>query len=186
MKKMINPKMGKTIDEAIIFLVEKYSKTGHNPKPIILHSLNVAFYLLEYGYGLKIIQAAILHDLIEDSDVKIGEIKSKFGKEISRLVDSLTFKSDIEDKKKQYQELFTRTNQAGKGALIVKCADIFVNSLYINLVANKNKEVFLLNKIQYFLNLSKSKISKEAVWRDLKKRAQEEKERIMKKYKVNL
>lgn len=183
---MVNPKKGLIIDKTISFFVNKYSKTGHNPKPVILHSLSVAFYLLAFDYELPIIQAAILHDLIEDSDVTSEEIQKHFGPAIRRLVDSQTFKVSVVEREKQYRELFGRTKKAGRKALIIKAADIYVNSLYINLVKNKAKEIFLWNKSKYFLILSKKIIGQEPVWKDLYKRSQIEKARIEAKYKTKL
>jgi len=87
---IIKPQSGKVIDQTIAFLVKKYAKNGHNEKPVILHSLNVAFYLLEKGYDLEIAQAALLHDLIEDSNTKIEEINLNFGQKIAILVDALS------------------------------------------------------------------------------------------------
>jgi len=184
MNKMINPEMGKAIDETIVFLVKKYNQSGHNSKPVILHSLCVSFYLLEHNYDLQTIQAAILHDLLEDSEVKKEDIQRKFGKEIANIVDSLTFRADIEDRERQYRELFLRTKKAGKSALIVKCADIYINSLYINLINEKEREIFLLNKMKYFLDLSKNQIGSEPVWSELKEREKEEVKRILEKCKT--
>lgn len=180
---MIVPKQGRVIEKAITFLVKEYSRSGYNKKPVILHSLNVAFYLMDIGYGPSITQVAVLHDLIEDSKTKISDIYLKFGKEIGDLVKSLTFEPGIKDKEKQYKELFGRVKKAGRKSLIVKCADMHINSLYLNLVRNEAKEKFLLEKLKYFLELSKPKIGKEPVWRELKKRAAEEEKRIIKKYK---
>lgn len=185
-RKKIHPKIGKIIDETIIFLIKEYSKSGNNPKPVILHSLSVAFYLMEYGYGLKIIQSAILHDLVEDSKVTIDKIRMRWGNKIAKLVDSLTFKAPVQGKEKQYKELFARTKKVGKDSLIIKCADIYINSFYIDLVDNKDKEIFLFKKLKYFLRISKSLIDKEPVWKELNKRAIEEKKRIVKKYKAKL
>lgn len=185
-RKMIHPKIGKIIDETIIFLVKEYSKSGYNPKPVILHSLSVAFYLMEYGYGLKIIQSAILHDLVEDSNVTIDKIRIRWGNEIARIVDSLTFKVSIQEKEEQYKELFSRTRKAGKESLIIKCADIYINNLYINLVNDEDKEILLFKKLKYFLRISKSLIGKEPIWKELSKHAIEEKKRIVKKYKTKL
>lgn len=180
---MIDFKKGKAIEKAISFLVKEYSRTGFNKKPVILHSLNVAFYLMDMGYDFIIVQTAVLHDLVEDSRVKTNEIYREFGKEIGKLVESLTFKAAIRDKEEQYKELFTRVKRAGRKSLIVKCADMHINSLYLNLVCDEGKERFLLEKLKYFLDLSKTKIGEEPIWRELKKRAAEEEKRINNKHK---
>jgi len=175
--RFISPNDGHRLDKAITFLAEKYSQTGDNPKPVIFHSLNVAFYLLDYGYDGDLIEAAILHDLLEDSAVTKDDISLVFGDKTAATVDALSFRVSIEDKEKRYQEMFARINQAGRGALIIKCADIYANSFYIRLVDDKEKQKFLINKISYFLNLSKEKIGREPVWSDLAKQEVEENKR---------
>ena len=42
--------------------------------------------------------AAILHDVIEDTDTKIEEVKSKFGDNVAKLVEANSFDESIEDK----------------------------------------------------------------------------------------
>lgn len=183
---MINPEVCKKIEKAIIFLVKEYSESGYNSKPVVFHSLDIAFYLLERGYSPTIICAALLHDLVEDSNVELEKIESVFGKDVANIVQAVTFEGSINDKEKQYKELFSRTLKAGRDALAVKCADIQSNSLYINLIADKKKEIFLLNKIKYFLALSKTKIGNEEIWKNLAGRVKEEEVRISKKYKTKL
>jgi len=168
---ILKPKTGKILDKTIVFLVQKYTNSGRNGKPVILHSLNVAFYLLEQGYDLETAQVGILHDLIEDSSTKIEEISASFGKKIATLVEALSFKREIKNKKERYQELFARIKIAGKRALLVKCADIYINSFYIHLVEDKKEKTRLIEKLKYFLDISQPMIGKEVVWRDLKKRA---------------
>lgn len=167
---ILKPQIGKIIDQTIAFLVKKYANSGHNDKPVILHSLNVAFYLLEKGYDLEIAQAALLHDLIEDSNTKIKEISLNSGQKIAILVDALSFKRDIKNEEKRDQELFNRVKAAGRKALIVKCADIYVNSFYIKFVKDEKQRMQLIDKLRYFLNISKPEIGKEIVWQDLKSR----------------
>ncbi|MCX6745275.1 MAG: GNAT family N-acetyltransferase [Candidatus Parcubacteria bacterium] len=173
MGKMIQPQIGLALDQAIMFLVGEYAQSGYNSKPVITHSIMVAFYLLNYDYDLSIIEAAILHDLLEDSRVKSAQIEKRFGREVAKIVSALTFKVAIKEKEKQYKELFARTQKAGKKALIVKCADIYINSLYIKFVKDKEKEIFLLAKVKYFLDLAQPKIGQERVWQDLFRRFNE-------------
>jgi len=176
----INPQDGHRLDKAINFLVNKYTETGSNPKPVVFHSLNVAFYLLNYGYNLDIIEAAILHDLIEDSDTTKDDIALSFGDKVAGWVDALSFKTTIEDKEERYKEMFLRIKSAGHEALIIKCADIYSNSFYIKLVNDAEKQKFLINKLNFFLQLSEELISREPVWLDLSNQSLIENERLSK------
>lgn len=165
----ISPEDGHYIDKAIIFLVKNYSQTGKNPKPVIFHSLRVAFYLLDNGYDMDLFITAVLHDLIEDSDVVKKDISLSFGPKIANWVDALSFDRSIDDKEDRYKKMFRRIKQAGREALIIKCADIYFNSFYIKLVDDQDERHFLTSKLQYFLNFSKELIGKEVVWHDLAK-----------------
>ncbi|KAL1922015.1 uncharacterized protein VTP21DRAFT_10657 [Calcarisporiella thermophila] len=55
--------------------------------PYIVHPLGVAKLLVESGvHDLATLQAAVLHDLIEDTDTTLEELNQCFGKEVSDLV----------------------------------------------------------------------------------------------------
>lgn len=59
-------------------------------EPYISHPLAVAYILLEMGLDTDTICAAILHDVVEDTDITLDEIKRKFGNDIAMLVDGVT------------------------------------------------------------------------------------------------
>ena len=59
--------------------------------PYILHPIAVARIVVEeIGLGYKSISAALLHDVVEDTDYTVEDIKSQFGEKIAELVDGLT------------------------------------------------------------------------------------------------
>lgn len=163
----IEPKNAREIEEAILFLASNYSKTGNNSKPVVLHSINVSCYLLDKGYGKDIIIASLLHDLIEDSDTGLSDIKSRFGNKIADMISALSFDPDINNKIERYKDMFNRTIKKGKETAIIKCADIYDNSFYIKLVDDKELKNYLVDKIKYFLDISENLIKQESVWDDL-------------------
>lgn len=179
MNKFISPEDSFKIEKAICYLVEKYQESGKNPKPVILHSLRVGMYLLELGYEANVIIAGILHDLIEDSDVSIEDIKNYFSLEIAEWVSAVSFKPQIDDPVKQYQEMFKRTILEGEIPIIIKAIDLLVNSIYIYLIPDLKKQRMLLQKILYFINLTVS-FSSEPVLKELKVRYEEENDRLIK------
>jgi len=178
MFKDITPKEGHALHEAIVFLVNNYEKSGHNDKPVIFHSLQVAYYLFSYNYNLDIIMGAILHDLIEDSDVTKNDIDSVFGNKIAELVDSVSFDVSIKNKEDRYREMFNRTKKFGFEALIVKCADLYINSHYIKFAEGNEIQISLVKKLEYFLEFSKDQIGSEPVWKDLYESSKVEQSRI--------
>ena len=83
------------IERALFFLSNALQKSGHNAKPVFLHSIQVAEMLWERDFPQDIVIAAILHDVIEDTDVTIQEIECKFGQQVMRYVDVLTISSKM-------------------------------------------------------------------------------------------
>jgi guanosine-3',5'-bis(diphosphate) 3'-pyrophosphohydrolase len=173
------------IEKAILFLVNEYTKNGFNEKPVIFHSMRVACLLVENNAIAKTVVAALLHDLIEDSEVKLKLIESKFGSPVAKLVDAVSFKPDIKDKKCQYQEMFARTKKSGIEALMIKCADILDNSTYYNFGKNKFSEDIILDKLKYFLTLSKSKLKNYKLFIELKQRQKLLLAKYKREYKEN-
>jgi guanosine-3',5'-bis(diphosphate) 3'-pyrophosphohydrolase len=56
----------------------------------IVHPVEVANYLAEMKADDHMLAAALLHDVIEDTDVSHDELKNEFGEEITQLVDGVT------------------------------------------------------------------------------------------------
>ena len=106
----MNKTSTKQVDELFTELTKKYSNkdkkilqkafdiasAGHidqkrdSGEPYITHPLHVAIYLSELSMDLETIVSAILHDLIEDTDITYNDIKKEFGKEIADIVDGVT------------------------------------------------------------------------------------------------
>jgi len=179
MNHFISPEDSFAVEKAIQFLISEYTKSGHNPKPVILHSLRVGLYLLELGYEKDIVITAILHDLIEDSDVTHSDINEKFGSKIADWVLAVSFKSDITDKVERYKEMYKRVVLTGRQAVIIKAADLHANSIYIHLVPNYEEQKALVEKIEFFISLTKE-YSNEPVINKLKEVYENEVNRLEK------
>ena len=60
-------------------------------EPYILHPIAVAKIVVSnIGLGYKSISAALLHDVVEDTDYTVDDIRNLFGDKIASLVDGLT------------------------------------------------------------------------------------------------
>ncbi len=168
-----NPMFDKSVEKAIMFLVHAFTSTGHNPKPVILHSIRTGLYLYHQNYAQDVVVAAILHDLTEDTDIKIEEIENEFGSVVAQLVASNSFNTTIAHRSERDLEMLQRCKNAGKWALLIKAADILDNSDYYQLHPNRELSRWLLQKMGYFLELSTEELSQEQVWYSLKQRYQE-------------
>ncbi|MEG0832477.1 MAG: bifunctional (p)ppGpp synthetase/guanosine-3',5'-bis(diphosphate) 3'-pyrophosphohydrolase [Oscillospiraceae bacterium] len=89
-------KSGRQYDMALIekayLLAEKSHKDQlrESGEPYIMHPLNVALLLIELGLDSESVCAALLHDVVEDTEVKIEQIEKDFGEDIAMLVDGVT------------------------------------------------------------------------------------------------
>ncbi|MBN1411794.1 MAG: bifunctional (p)ppGpp synthetase/guanosine-3',5'-bis(diphosphate) 3'-pyrophosphohydrolase [Spirochaetales bacterium] len=84
----------------------------HNQKrasgePYIIHPLHVALILIDLKLDHMSIIAALLHDVIEDTNVTKKDIRNEFGKDVELLVDGVTKISEIKAKSKTIQEAET-------------------------------------------------------------------------------
>ncbi len=60
-------------------------------EPFIFHPLTVAEICVEeIGLGTTSIIAALMHDVVEDTDIELADIERMFGKKITMIVDGLT------------------------------------------------------------------------------------------------
>jgi len=59
--------------------------------PYILHPIAVAkIVVVEIGLGVKSVAAALLHDVVEDTDYTVEDLETRFGKKVATMVDGLT------------------------------------------------------------------------------------------------
>lgn len=77
-------------------------KTG---EPYIIHPLAVAYILAELEMDQEGIIAALLHDVVEDTDYTLDDVKMLFGEEVAFLVDGVTKLSQFHYKDKEDQQL---------------------------------------------------------------------------------
>ncbi|MFY0593900.1 RelA/SpoT family protein [Roseivirga sp.] len=74
---------------------EMRRKTG---EPYIYHPLAVAEICVEeIGLGTTSIIAALLHDVVEDTEIELDEIESDFGPKVAKIIDGLTKISGVFD-----------------------------------------------------------------------------------------
>jgi GTP pyrophosphokinase len=92
------------------------------------HSVAVATILAEQQMDSTTIAAALLHDVVEDSDVSIEDIRRGFGPEVAELVDgltklsTLTFRSTAEEQAENYRKLLLSVAKDAR-VIIIKLAD---------------------------------------------------------------
>ena len=149
-------------------------------EPYILHPIAVAQIVVSnIGLGYKSICAALLHDVVEDTDYTVDDIRNIFGAKIASLVEGLTkIKTvlDNEDKAKQNSiqaENFKRillTLNDDVRVVLIKLADRLHNCRTIEFMPEYKRDkilsetMFIFIPLAHRLGLYEVKSEMEDIW----------------------
>uniref|UniRef100_A0A673WFF6 Guanosine-3',5'-bis(diphosphate) 3'-pyrophosphohydrolase MESH1 n=1 Tax=Salmo trutta TaxID=8032 RepID=A0A673WFF6_SALTR len=114
--------------------------------PLGLHCVNICIYICRvYNFAgvarilsheggitdIEVLQAALLHDTVEDTDTSIGELQAVFGQTVARIVQEVTDDKALskEETKRQQVEYAPHASHQAK---LVKLADKLYNLRDIN------------------------------------------------------
>ena len=119
----------KLIQRAYNYAVEKHGdQKRKSGEPYIIHPTNVAYTIAELGLDEKTICAALLHDVVEDTDATYEDIEKEFGTEIAEMVDGVTklkliqHASIEENQVENYRKMFLAMGKDIR-VIIIKLAD---------------------------------------------------------------
>ncbi len=101
-----NPKADlKEIERAYRFAAEHHEGQKRlSGEDFIEHPLAVAQILADLGLDTTTLEAALLHDTVEDTDVSVAELESEFGAEVSRIVDGLTKLDELSFRSREHEQ----------------------------------------------------------------------------------
>lgn len=95
----------KGVDAAYEFAKKAHAgQKRYSGEPYIVHPVEVATILLDLNPDLPALQAALLHDVTEDTPVKCPAIEEAFGKEVADLVEGLEKLAVVKMPKGDYEE----------------------------------------------------------------------------------
>lgn len=91
-KSIISKEDSKNIKKAFRISLHAHNKMRRKSgEPYILHPISVAqICVQEIGLGTTSIIAALLHDVVEDSDITLDFIEKEFGQRVAKICDGLT------------------------------------------------------------------------------------------------
>ena len=104
--------------------------TRKSGEPYVLHPIAVSCILAHMRLDADTLIAALLHDVIEDTDYSKDDITEKFGRTVAELVDGVTKLSHSSDKEYNKAASFRKILQAtlqDPRVIIVKLADRYHN-----------------------------------------------------------
>lgn len=89
----------KLLGEAFVHAANKHKNQKRaTGEPYVVHVLSVAGILSDVNIDVETLVAALLHDVIEDTDSTFEEVKAKFGTNVAVLVDGVTKLGNIDFK----------------------------------------------------------------------------------------
>ena len=142
------------VREAYLFAKEAHKEQRRKSgEPYVMHPLAVARIVAEeLGLGAEPIIAAFLHDVAEDTQYTIDDIKAKFGEDVAFLVNVVTKKKKSRyDASKQidnYKQMLDSL-QYDIRALLIKLADRLHNMRTLNSM-RPDKQMKIAGETDYF------------------------------------
>jgi len=102
-------------------------RNGSQGMPYIEHPITVAARLEELGHRDEVLAAALLHDVVEDSETDLDELREKFGEEVAGLVGAMTDDETIDSYRERKAEHRERVAAADGEAMAIYAADKLTN-----------------------------------------------------------
>jgi guanosine-3',5'-bis(diphosphate) 3'-pyrophosphohydrolase len=84
----------------------------------LAHPVAVAKLMYEAGFGEEVVAAALLHEVIEETDTEVVDIRERFGPEVAELVDEMTEDQSIRPYRARKEEHRERVGQDRRSAAI--------------------------------------------------------------------
>jgi (p)ppGpp synthase/HD superfamily hydrolase len=117
-------------DGAALFAAVRFAADAHSGQfrkgsrvPYLVHPLNVAKILIDYGCSEDLAIAGLLHDTVEDTEVTLEEIRTIFGDAVARLVEFATEPAKLWTWEKRKQHTLSLLTTGETPGLLLSVAD---------------------------------------------------------------
>ncbi|XP_076590470.1 guanosine-3',5'-bis(diphosphate) 3'-pyrophosphohydrolase MESH1 [Chaetodon auriga] len=122
--------------ETVHFAAEKHRnqrRKDTEQTPYINHPIGVARILSHEGgvTDIEVLQAALLHDTVEDTDTSPAELEAKFGPIVARIVQEVTDDKSLPKQERKRQQV-EHAPHCSRQAKLVKLADKLYNLRDLN------------------------------------------------------
>ena len=121
----LNPDQLRMLGDAFVFAaVSHKDQRRKSGEPYITHTLSAALILAGMRLDTATLEAALLHDVLEDTDVTPDEMRAKFGADVEMLVDGVT--KLAQDDVKEFMSREDLTAETLRHMFVVMAKDVRV------------------------------------------------------------
>jgi (p)ppGpp synthase/HD superfamily hydrolase len=117
--------------------------------PFIVHSLEVARLLRDAGCSETVVAAGLLHDVVQDADVSVGELTARFGAAVADLVHAVNDHGCFESYRPRQQVLREQVRSAGGDAALLFAAEEISNVGELAAQARRDRNRFCETASEY-------------------------------------
>lgn len=153
LKRIPTKKNRKQVENALQYSIKMHEgQVRKSGLPFVSHCIDVANILIDWNMDHTTVVSALLHDVVEDTEVKLSDIEEEFGSDVASLVDGVTKVENIAFRSKEHKqaENFTKlflSLARDLRVIIIKFADRLNNMETIQyLSSNKRIEIALETK----------------------------------------
>ena len=156
LEKAFTPEETAEIDKAFRVAREAHkAQLRYSGQPYIIHPIAVSNILLDLGMDAQSIEAALLHDTVEDTDITLDYIKHEFGADVAALVDGVTKlgKVPLSNREEQQAENIRKMLLAMSHdirVIIIKLADRIHNMRTLNFMAPQKRRDIALETLEIY------------------------------------
>jgi (p)ppGpp synthase/HD superfamily hydrolase len=101
-------------------------------EPYVVHVVHVSVILLRHGFAEDVAIAGLLHDVVEDQDVTLAQIKAAFGPAVAEMVAALTERKQEDGQERPWEdrkrEALAHLQGASREAAALTAADTLHNA----------------------------------------------------------
>ncbi|MFA6645257.1 MAG: bifunctional (p)ppGpp synthetase/guanosine-3',5'-bis(diphosphate) 3'-pyrophosphohydrolase [Bacilli bacterium] len=157
-----DPKSRDMIKEAYE-MAKKYhfGQVRKSGEDYIHHLLEVGYILAKLQAGPSTIAAGFLHDVIEDTPAEIEEVQTKFGEDVSKIVESLTKIQRMKLSHREYEDFEAEDHRKiflgmakDVRVIIIKLADRLHNMRTLGALENKRQLALARETLEVFVPIA--------------------------------
>ncbi|HOR20496.1 MAG TPA: bifunctional (p)ppGpp synthetase/guanosine-3',5'-bis(diphosphate) 3'-pyrophosphohydrolase, partial [Bacilli bacterium] len=127
----------------------------------IHHLIEVGYILAKLQAGPATIAAGFLHDVIEDTPAELEEVQSKFGEDVSKIVESLTKIQRMKLSHREYEDFEAEDHRKiflgmakDVRVIIIKLADRLHNMRTLSALENKRQLALARETLEVFVPIA--------------------------------